>query len=51
MELKIWVKKSSNGMYIVNKMIKEGSIMSHAEYEVYSFNNIKELSDWLEKAI
>lgn len=50
-EVQLWIKKSSNGNYIVNKLVKEGSIMTKPEYEVFTFNNMKELSTWLEKSI
>ena len=50
-ELRLWIKKSANGKYIVNKLIREGSIMAKAEYEPYTFENMKEMSEWLEKSL
>lgn len=50
-ELRLWIRKSANGKIIANKLVKEGSMMAKAEYEAYIFNDIKELSEWLDKSI
>ena len=48
MELRLWIRKSGNGLYLVDKEIKAASIMNKAEFVTYSFNNISELAKWIE---
>ena len=51
MEIKIWITKSENGMYLVDKEYKPGNLLSKSEYKRYSFNNMNELSKWIEKEV
>lgn len=50
-ELRLWIKRSINGNYIVDKLVKEGNIMNKPEYETFTFTNMKELSTWMEKVL
>lgn len=51
MELKIWIRRSGNGAYLVDKEIKPSNILYKAEYTTYSFANSKELTDWILKEV
>jgi hypothetical protein len=47
MDLKIWIRLSANGLYLVDKEVREGNMLSKPEYKTYTFNNISELSKWI----
>lgn len=49
MELKLWIRKSETGMYLVDRETREGNLLSKPEYKTYSFNNISDLAKWIER--
>jgi hypothetical protein len=48
MDLKLWIRKSGNGLYLVDKETKAAGLMNKAEYVTHAFNNISELAKWIE---
>ena len=49
MDLKLWIRKSDNGVYLVDKEVKEGNLLSRPEVKTYSFTSMMELSRWIER--
>ena len=48
MDLRLWIRKSGNGLYLVDKETKAAGLMNKAEFTTFSFNNISELAKWIE---
>jgi hypothetical protein len=47
MELKLWIRRSENGAYIVDKELAKSNFLAKPEYKTYTFNNLSELSKWI----
>jgi len=48
MDLKLWIRRSSNGAWLVDKEIKPSNMIQKAEIQTYSFKDIQELTTWIQ---
>ena len=47
-ELKLWIRRSANGLWLVDKETRPGNMLQKPEIETYSFKDIHELTKWIQ---